>query len=155
MNRYFLREHCFKLIFNLDFFSSEEDKIRQVDLYFEQFDEIDVEDYRDSHIIEKTSEEVHFSQKVSETNIKEIKDRIKQFISSSKEVDEEIEKTLSGWNITRIGKIELAILRLAVFEIKYINEIDKAVSINEALNLAKKFNDFESAKFINGVLKSI
>ena len=57
-----------------------------------------------------------------------------------------------GWSTNRMGKVDLTILRLAVFEIKYDEEIPTGVAINEAVELAKKFGQDSSPAFINGVL---
>ncbi len=68
------------------------------------------------------------------------------------ELDAVITKYLKkGWSISRISKVSLAILRLAIYEIKYISSVPESVSINEAVELAKKYTIDES-KFINGVL---
>lgn len=68
------------------------------------------------------------------------------------ELDLEISEFLKkGWSISRISKSSLAILRLAIYEIKYIESIPESVSINEAVELAKKYTIDES-KFVNGIL---
>lgn len=69
-----------------------------------------------------------------------------------KELTEEIAKYTKGYNIDRVFKVDLALLLVAVYEIKYIEDIPVPVSINEALNLAKKYSTEKSASFINGVL---
>lgn len=71
------------------------------------------------------------------------------------ELDGVIESHLKGWKISRISKVDLSILRTAVFEILYIEEIPVSVSINEAVELAKKFSTSESASFINGLLSNL
>lgn len=68
------------------------------------------------------------------------------------EVEEKITKHLKGWKLDRIAKIDLAILRLGITELIYADDIPIKVSINEAVNLAKKYVDDKSGKFINGVL---
>lgn len=68
------------------------------------------------------------------------------------EIDEIISKYLKkGWSISRISRPSLAILRLAVYEIKYLDSVPQSVSINEAVELSKKYSIGES-KFVNGVL---
>lgn len=70
------------------------------------------------------------------------------------EIDDEIKKYLKqGWSISRISKPSLAILRLAIYEIKYVSGVPQSVSINEAVELAKKYTIDES-KFVNGILGS-
>ena len=71
------------------------------------------------------------------------------------ELDAAIESHLKGWKISRISKVDLSILRTAVFEITYLEEIPVSVSINEAVELAKKFSTAESASFINGLLSNL
>ena len=72
------------------------------------------------------------------------------------ELDAEISSHLTkGWRINRISKISLAVLRVAVYEIKYCEEIPVSVSINEAVELAKKYSVTEDASFVNGLLGSL
>ncbi len=71
------------------------------------------------------------------------------------EIDELIEKNSIGWRINRISKVSLAILRLAICEINYIPEVPVSVSINEAVELCKKFGAEDDAPFVNGILGSI
>ncbi|MBR5288710.1 MAG: transcription antitermination factor NusB [Clostridia bacterium] len=71
-----------------------------------------------------------------------------------KELDEEIAACLRGWTIERLSRVDLAILRLAVFEMKY-SEIPAAVSINEAVELTRKYSSEQSCPFVNGVLGTI
>ena len=70
------------------------------------------------------------------------------------EIDEDISKNLSGWAINRISKVSLAVLRLAIYEIKYLNDIPEAVSIDEAVELCKTYTTPDDASFVNGVLGS-
>ena len=69
-------------------------------------------------------------------------------------IDEDISKYLSGWKLSRISKVNHSILLLSFYEIKNIDEIPYSVSINEAVELAKKYSGKEDAAFINGVLGS-
>ncbi len=71
------------------------------------------------------------------------------------EINSSIEKSTEHWKIERISKVELAVIQLAVAEIFYITEIPQSVSINEAVELSKKFAGDESGKFVNGILGSI
>ncbi len=71
------------------------------------------------------------------------------------EVDEALSQAAENWTIERFAKVDLAILRLAVLEIRYVDTIPEAVSINEAVELAKKYGAEESPKFVNGVLGKI
>ena len=67
-------------------------------------------------------------------------------------IDAQIEKHLRDWELNRIAKIDLAILRLAVFEINFADDISAATAINEAVELAKVYGTDDSPSFINGVL---
>ena len=71
------------------------------------------------------------------------------------EIDEAIDKCMLTWNKNRISKVSLAVLRLAVYEILYIEEIPASVSINEAIELAKKFASDDDASFVNGILGTV
>lgn len=71
------------------------------------------------------------------------------------EIDGIISANLSGWTIKRISKVSLAVLRLAIYEIKYMDEIPVSVSINEAVELCKKYSVADDASFVNGVLGTV
>lgn len=73
----------------------------------------------------------------------------------SEEIDKLIEENSVGWKISRLPKVTLAILRLSVCEILFIDEIPISVSINEAVELAKKYATPNDASYINGVLGTI
>lgn len=77
---------------------------------------------------------------------------IKEHIS---DIDETISSHMDKWKIDRIGKADLAILRVAVAEILYVEEVPQAVSINEAVELSKKYGDAKSSSFVNAVLGKI
>ena len=76
-------------------------------------------------------------------------------IENLEEVDEAINNNSKSWKTGRMPKVDLAIMRLALGEIKYAEDIPEAVSINEAINLAKKYSTDQSARFIHGVLGAI
>lgn len=70
-------------------------------------------------------------------------------------IDETIEKFIRGWKINRLSKVTLSVLRLSIYEILFEKDIPNSVSINEAVELAKKYGGAEDAPFINGVLGSL
>ena len=72
-----------------------------------------------------------------------------------KEIDSLIESNLSGWKLDRISKVSLAVLRLAIYEIKFMEDIPVSATINEAVELAKKYAAENEYSFVNGVLSSI
>lgn len=71
------------------------------------------------------------------------------------EIDEIIDSVSNEWKVERISCVSIAVLRLAVYEIKFCEDIPSAVSINEAVSLAKKYEGDEAAPFINGILGKI
>ena len=79
----------------------------------------------------------------------------REVIKGKHEIDSLIEKHLKGWKISRISRVDLTVLRIAVCEMLYFDDIPVSVSINEAIELTKKYSTPESASFINGVLSSI
>ncbi|WP_379966448.1 transcription antitermination factor NusB [Ectobacillus sp. sgz5001026] len=74
---------------------------------------------------------------------------------NKEEIDSVIAKNLENWTLERIGTVDRNILRLAVFELMYMQEIPENVTINEAIEIAKIFGDEESRRFINGVLSKV
>ena len=96
------------------------------------------------------------SNNIENKNAKEyIEDAILGIEKNKEEIKLQIEKNLkSDWKIERISKIDLAILKLAIYEIKY-KEIPFKVVINEAVELAKKYGEDSSKNFVNGILASI
>lgn len=72
------------------------------------------------------------------------------------ELDEIITKHLgSKWTLSRIAKMDLIILRMAIFEMVYINNVPNTVALNEAIELTKNYSDDHSRKFVNGVLSNV
>ena len=130
MNRTTIRENTFKLIYSLEI-QKTENKQEQIDMF------IETNDIRD------------------EEAIKYIKQYIPEIEKNETEILEIIKRNLkSNWKIERISKIDLSILKLAIYEIKY-TEIPYKVVINEAVELAKKYGEDTSKLFINGVLASV
>ncbi len=133
MSRRTEREAVFKLIFRREF-NSEEEMKDQLAYFF------------------KDNEE---SGKLSEEEQKKVEDRYELAASHMEEIDEIISSNAEGWNISRMGKVELAIIRLAVFEMRFDEDIPDLVAIDEAVELAKKFGGDQAPSFINGVLARI
>jgi len=111
--------------------------------------EIQKED-RDKQI-EYTLNEGKFSEKEREY----IADVVHGVFENVEYIDGVIEKYSKGWKLNRISKIDLSILRLSIYEMKFRNDIPYSVSINEAIELAKKYSAEESGAFINGILGRI
>lgn len=130
MSRSAIREQAFKLIYSLEI-QKKEPLEEQIQIYLE------------SNEITKNEA------------IEYIKDAILGIEKNKEEIVKQIEQNLkSDWKIERISKIDLAILKLAIYEIKY-KEIPFKVVINEAVELAKKYGEDASKNFVNGVLASI
>lgn len=70
-------------------------------------------------------------------------------------VDETIEKNLKGWTMARLAKVDRQILRIAVYEFLYKDDIPEEVSINEAVEIGRLYSSDEAPKFINGILGTI
>ena len=130
MNRTAIREKAFQLIYSLEIQKCD-NLNEQIELYYE-------------------------SENIENVEAKEyIEDAIWGIDKNQKEIIGLIEENLkSDWKIDRISKIDLSILKLAIYEIKF-KEIPFKVVINEAVELAKAFGDTKSPNFINGVLASI
>lgn len=127
MGRRELREQIFKLLFRIEF-NEKEDMPEQEQLFFDD---------------ENTA-----SEKEEEYILKKYED----IVSKLDTIDELINKETKGWITSRMGKVDLTLIRLAVYEIKYDDEIPTGVAINEAVELAKRFGQDNSPGFINGVL---
>jgi N utilization substance protein B len=78
--------------------------------------------------------------------------RTDDVLSHLKEIDDALNEKSAGWKTSRMGKVDLTILRLAVYEIRFDSDIPDKVAVNEAVELAKKYGTDDSASFINGVL---
>lgn len=83
-----------------------------------------------------------------------IDDAIDIIIENLDEIDNYIKTYIDGWQLNRLAKIDLSILRIAIYETIYRKDIPIQVSINEAIEIAKKYSTDESSRFINGVLGS-
>ena len=89
---------------------------------------------------------------LGEEDRKYLEERVEKIVARIPELDRQINEVTEGWSTRRIGRVELAILRLAVYEIKEDESIPEKVAINEAVELAKKYGGNESSSFVNGIL---
>lgn len=137
MTRSLVREHLFKLLFRIEF-NPKEDMPDQVRLFFE--DSIKDEDVK------------HPAADIPGEDAEYIRKKYDAIVEHLSEIDEKIDKASNGWSINRIGKVELAILRLAVYEIVYDDDIPASVAIDEAVELSKRFGQDSSSSFVNGIL---
>ena len=81
-----------------------------------------------------------------------IKEVMKSVVDHKEEIDEIIKNSLINWTIDRVSKVNLTIVRLAIAEMLYINDVPEVVAINEAIELTKKYSDNKSVSFVNGAL---
>ena len=136
MSRREMREQVFKLLFRVEF-NDENAMQQQKELFFED-ETVAVSEDEDVMVADNLKEEIA-------AKYENVAEKIAQ-------IDEMINEKTEGWKTSRMGKVDLAILRLAVYEIVFDDTIPNPVAINEAVELAKKFGRDESPKFINGVL---
>lgn len=127
MSRRELRERLFKLLFRIEF-NTREEMAQQEELFWEEEDITEQQD------------------------IRQLDDKLNKVLDKLVQIDAELNEKVTGWDTQRMGKVDLTILRLAVYEIEYDEEIPTGVAINEAVELAKKFGQDSSAAFVNGVL---
>ena len=92
----------------------------------------------------------------SSADIREFSERVTRgALAHKKEIDETIIRYTENWNLDRMAVVDRNVLRLATFELLYAEDIPPKVTINEAVNMAKKYSQVESGKFVNGVLDKI
>jgi N utilization substance protein B len=139
MKRAEIREHIFKILFRVEFHDSVEFE-QQIALYMQ-------------NLREGTKEEKGID--VSEQDYNYIHDKAVAIKNNIEDIDSKINEISSGWPTTRLGKAELSIMRLAVYEIIYDEDIPRNVAINEAVELAKKYGSDSAPSFINGVLAKL
>lgn len=130
MRRSEQREHIFKLLFMTQF-NSEEEMPDQVSMYFESLPELDEKDHE---AMEKKYDHV---------------------LEHLSEIDETLNEYSRGWKTSRMSRVDLTALRLAVYEMKFDEDVPTGVAINEAVELAKSFGGEDSGSFVNGVLGKI
>ena len=127
MTRREIRENVFKMLFRAEFHEVEDMK-EQVALFDEELSD------------------------VKEDELSYMKSKCNEILSRIPEIDKAVNEVADGWKTSRMGKVDLSIIRLAVYEIKYEEEIPTKVAINEAVELAKKFGTDASSSFVNGIL---
>ena len=95
------------------------------------------------------------SERLSGGHIKRGTDLICSILDNLKDIDSSINEFSAKWKTSRMPKVDLAIMRLAIGEIRFSEDIPEPVSVNEAINLAKKFSTDNSARFIHGILGAV
>lgn len=131
MGRKKARDSAFKCVYQLEFYDKKNINIDEIlnFCYIENENEQDEKEY-----IEKVLRGIN---------------------ENLEKIDEQILSNLKNWTLSRIAKIDLAILRLAIYEINYMQEIPLKVTANEAVELAKTYGNNDSKSFVNGVIANI
>lgn len=130
MSRREIREHLFRMLFRRDFYA-ETELNEQIDFYFESLEEPKEED------------------------MQYLKIRFHLILDKIAEIDKTLEEISSGWKLNRMGKVDLTVMRIAIFEILFDDSIPNKVAVNEAVEIAKKFGGDSSGSFVNGVLAKL
>lgn len=130
MTRRALREQVFLMLFRVEFHSAEELN-EQIELYKEQLEEC------------------------SEKDCEYIVNKFKNIVEKLEEIDTAIGEASKGWKVSRMAKVDLALIRLAVYEMKHEEDVPVKVAINEAIELAKQYGTDDSPAFVNGVLAKL
>ncbi|MCI8503798.1 MAG: transcription antitermination factor NusB [Dorea sp.] len=130
MKRTEMRDHIFKLVFEMEF-NSAEDMQAQTELYLGGLED------------------------AKEKDLEYIRDKAEQIGRKLSEIDKLINETVKGWKTTRMNKADLSILRLAVYEMRWDDDVPVGVAIDEAVELAKRYSSEDGPSFINGVLAKL
>lgn len=133
MNRRKQREHIFKLVFSIDF-----DMHENINAHIDSY-------------LNEINEEVTVSEEILEY----IKNKTMKIIDNIEDIDTIISSNTKNWTIQRMNLVDVCILRVAIYEINYDDEIPTTVAINEAIEIAKKYGGDTSPSFINGILANI
>ena len=130
MTRREIRELIFKMVFRVEF-HNEEEIPEQLRLFM---DTLESADEKDRAYIEH---------------------KVQDLLDHLEEIDAIIDSSAQNWKTSRMAKVELTLIRLAVYEIRFEEDIPTGVAINEAVELAKAYGEENSASFVNGVLARI
>ena len=130
MSRREIREQIFNMLFRVEFYA-QEDLTEQYELFAEDLPEIRPAD------------------------LEYIENKIKKIEEVLEDIDTAVNAVAEKWKTSRMGKVELTVIRLAVYEMRYEEDIPVSVAINEAVELAKKFGGDDSPAFVNGVLAKL
>ncbi len=145
MNRAFLRENIFRLLYLYNFHEQQEME-QQIDRYLDKMDSVeDTEELRELRL-------ERLKEPISDEDREFIKKRIADISAQFDRIDSAIDEVAVGWKTERMSKVDLTVLRLAYFEMKYDGEVPELVAIDQAVELAKKYGSKDSPKFVNGIL---
>lgn len=130
MYRRELRDYTFKMLFHVEFYKEEEME-EQIANYVSEMDELGD----------------------AERNL--LIGKIKEILPQLTTINEKISAASQGWKLNRMNKVDLTIIRLALYEMLFDDEVPTKVAINEAVELAKKYGGDESPQFVNGILAKL
>ena len=122
-----LREHVFKMLFQIEF-NDAEDMFERLRNYFELLED------------------------AADNDMEYIQAKYEAVAARVPEIDSMLNEIAKGWKTSRMSKVDLTVLRLAVYEMKWDEDIPEGVAINEAVELAKRFGGENSSSFVNGIL---
>lgn len=124
-----MRENLYQALFRMDYYSGEE-LPEQLELFLEEIP-------------------------AAENEKEELRERFRAVIAHGEDLDALIEAKSNGWTIQRLAKSDLTVLRLAIYEMRYDDDIPVGVAISEAVELAKNYGGEKSAGFVNGILSTV
>lgn len=130
MSRREIREQIFKLLFRIEFYEKDE-LMEQRQLFLE---ELGQEENKDTAYIRRKYEDI---------------------LEHLAEIDAMVNEVAQGWKTSRMGRVDLTLIRLAVYEIKFEEDVPAGVAINEAVELAKSYGTDDSSSFVNGILAKL
>ena len=130
MKRTEQREHIFKMLFGVEF-NAGEDMPEQLELYFGQLEG------------------------AGEKDLDYIREKVQKIASKVEEIDALINEHTTRWKTSLMNKVDLTILRLAVYEMRWDEDVPTGVAIDEAVELAKKYSSEDGPSFVNGVLAKL
>jgi len=130
MTRRELREHIFKMLFCVEFYQQEQVP-EQLESYFDRYESIEEKDR--GYLMDKAG----------------------SVIEKITELDTKIDEIAQGWKVKRMGNVDKTIIRLALYEILYEENVPTKVAINEAVEIAKIYGGDDSPAFINGILAKL
>lgn len=131
MNRRVMREHVFKQLFLIEFYKSDDEFAEQCELYRQDLEDVDA------------------------AELTELGAKAAAVAANIPVIDEKINSAAQGWKTSRMNKVDLTLIRLAVYEMEKDDQVPVRVAINEAVELAKEYGGDDSPSFVNAILGKI
>ena len=147
MTRREQREHTFCMLFSLDFFHEDREEREQAGWYLSELEQMTPEDLEER--------ELDRIPPLTEEEEEAVVSRIEAISARIPELDERINAVSVGWKTNRMNKVDLSLIRLALYEMKYDDTVPVKVAINEAVELAKAYAEDGAAPFVNGILNTV